>query len=135
MQARQSESENLTRLANTQQVTRQETRNCLRLPRPGDCRECAKQDCEEGHKRDEGEGQGGNEHDDCQLPSNFSQTYNETKRLDVPQQLQLTDGQNKSPEVNTFIEQLISDRLKDLVTVQPDGGIKLNMCEQLSAIL
>ena len=125
----------MARLATTQQVTRQETGNCLRLPRPGDCRECAKQDYEEGQKRDEGGGQEGNGHDDCQLPSNFSQTNNETKRLNVPQQLQLTDGQNKSPEVNTFIEQLISDRLKDLVTVQPDGGIKLNMCEQLSAIL
>ena len=127
----------MIRLANSHQVARQETRDSLRLASTvgdGDCQECAKQDSEDGHKHDEGGGHGADENDDHQQSANIFQTNNEANPHNM-HQLQLTDGQKKSPEVNTFIEQLISDRLKDLVTVQPDGGIKLNMCEQLSAIL
>ena len=34
-----------------------------------------------------------------------------------------------------FVEQLISEKPKDLVTVEPDGGIRLSTYEQLSAQL
>ena len=37
-----------------------------------------------------------------------------------------------SEDGNLFIEQLISDRLKDLVAIQPNGEIQLNMREQIS---
>ena len=37
-----------------------------------------------------------------------------------------------SEDGNLFIEQLISDRLKDLVSIQPNGEIQLNMREQIS---
>ena len=43
----------------------------------------------------------------------------------------------KIPSVdgNLFIEQLISERLRDLVEIEPTGEIKLNMREQMSAML
>ena len=36
---------------------------------------------------------------------------------------------------NLFIEQMISERLRDLVAVEPNGKIKLNLREQMSARL
>ena len=96
----------------------------LRLVRTvsgGECCVCAEEESQENI----GDGQSGQEND-------MSEVHDINQRSE---QLQLTNGQTQSPSVNSFIEQLISDRLKDLVTVQPDGEIKLNMSEQLSATL
>ena len=101
----------------------------LRLVRTvsgGECCVCA----EEESQRNIGDGQSGQENDMSDW-----QARNVTDVIQQSEQLQLTNGQTQSPSVNSFIEQLISDRLKDLVTVQPDGEIKLNMSEQLSATL
>ena len=93
----------------------------------GECRECAEEHLATLHKPGEDGGKVGTRGNGFQQPSDSVQTKIKTKGS--PQELR------SSEEANTFLEQLISDRLHDLVTVQPDGGIKLNMCEQFSAIL
>ena len=45
------------------------------------------------------------------------------------------EGKTPSRDGNLFIEQMISDRLRDLVLVKPNGEIKLNLREQMSAQL
>ena len=93
----------------------------------GICGECAKAEARNIYETTDG----GEKYDDTNKDYDNQERSNCSK-IKIKAK---TDGQSQSSEVNTFLEQLISDRLKDLLTVQPNGEIMLNMSEQVSAML
>ena len=54
----------------------------------------------------------------------------------VPEEEFYDDGEEEQcHHVNTVLSQIISNRLKDFVKIQPNGEIQLNMAEQISVTL
>ena len=139
MQARhatQSTAPDLVRLSASEHLARQDKISRgqvdnLRFRRNGSenwiCGECEKAEAQNIY----GTKEGGEKYDDA----NEDHDNQETSNCSEINKKAKTNGPSQSSEVNTFLEQLISDRLKDLVTVQPNGEIMLNMSEQLSATL
>ena len=53
----------------------------------------------------------------------------------VPEEEFYEGEEDECHHVNTVLSQIISNRLKDFVKIQPNGEIQLNMAEQISVTL
>ena len=42
------------------------------------------------------------------------------------------EEENTEDQSHWFLEQLLSEKLKDLVTIEANGGLRLSTCEQIS---
>ena len=69
-------------------------------------------------------------YEDEKIATDFKTDRVQERNLKVPENGFIL--KTPSEDGNLFIEQLISDRLKDLVAIQPNGEIQLNMREQIS---
>ena len=67
--------------------------------------------------------------------SKMVKSETELSIISKDQDLKVNMRNGEVPSQNLFLEQMISDRLRDWVAVEPTGEIRLKLMEQLSAKL